>query len=103
VQQVSGDVSVFGNLTQILVSVGLSGFSSSGFITGFTAPPALIPDGSHPFNEKVLFYFEGGQFVTVFVALLGGATYAGGFEDQAVVLTGYAVDCTVANCAPVVH
>ena len=40
----------------------------------------------------------------LFVVLASGASYAGeSFGKQVITLTGYAADCTVAKCAPIVH
>jgi hypothetical protein len=103
-QHVSGLVDVLTPPTQLQVTVTLSPFPPLGFlvVAGFTAPTVNISGQEQVFDGHVLFYVDPGQSVTMGVFLPGG-TYAGGLAAQTVVLTGYAVDCSVANCAPVAH
>jgi hypothetical protein len=103
VQHVSGVVDVLTPPTQALVSVALSPFAPGGFlsVTGFTAPTVMLSVQEQVFDGNVLFYVDPGQSVTVGVFLPGG-TYLEP-AGQNVVLTGYVVDCTVANCAPIAH
>jgi hypothetical protein len=103
VQNASGFIGVVGTLTQLQVIFSIPGFSPSGFLAGFTVP-AAVQAGVQTFDSQVLFYIDAGQRVSVFVALAGGASYAGeSFGKQVMTLAGYAVDCAVANCAPIIH
>jgi hypothetical protein len=103
VQNLSAFLGIIGSLTQVQVLLSLSGFAPSAFITEFAVPGA-VQAGIQAFDRHVLFYMGAGQEVTMFVVLAGGASYAGeSFGKQVITLTGYAVDCTVAKCAPIVH
>lgn len=95
-------VSAFGALTsagtfvEVVVSSGTSG-SSRVFST--FAPPIFGSPGSQgfAFDQTVLGYADAGSAVTVFISTNGSLNNtAADF-----IVTGYLVDCTVNQCAPI--
>jgi hypothetical protein len=68
-------------------------------IMDFFAP---INGVASAFDQSVLFYVDAG--FNVFVTMAAGPqTFAGGNLSQNIALTGYLLDCTIANCAPIVQ
>jgi hypothetical protein len=68
-------------------------------IMDFFAP---INGVASAFDQSVLFYVDAG--INVFVTMAAGPqTFAGGNLSQNIALTGYLLDCTIANCAPIVQ
>jgi len=99
VQHISGSISYVSAPTVITVDA-FAGTTSH--LADFYAP---IPPGLlfSQFDQPALFYVDSGQVATVFVALWGNLSMFVTAADivQAVTLTGYELDCTVANCAAI--
>jgi hypothetical protein len=71
--------------------------STSGLTSGIS--PITPQDTDITFDQPVLFYVDASNSVNVAVFLTGGQFSANGTE--ALTLTGYELDCTVAACAPI--
>lgn len=68
-------------------------------IMNFFAP---INGVASAFDQSVLFYVDAGFNVFVTMAV-GPDTFAGGNLSQNIALTGYLLDCVIANCAAIVQ
>jgi hypothetical protein len=96
VQHITG----IGQFTAIPTKVSILALNTQGQPILQFFPP--INGASSAFDQNTLFYVDAGfqPFVTM---AAGPDTFAGSNLSQNITLTGYLLDCTVANCAPIVQ
>jgi hypothetical protein len=99
VQHVSGQANFANNPPQnfVEVDVGNPNVESTGFHAKAAFFGPLIGINVTIFDEAVLVYFDAGATPTV--SIHTGVT----INDFAVTLSGYLLDCTASQCAPIAH
>jgi hypothetical protein len=96
IQHITGELSYGPGVTVITVMLQSGGQLVSDF---YAAIPLGL--GFSLFDQPALFYVDSGNEATVVAGLFGNNNPVFNNSAQFVTLTGYELDCTVANCQPI--